>query len=80
MDADLASNALNWQWVAGTSPDAAPWFRIFNPQSQAQKFDPEGTYRRRHLDGSAPPRPATPLVDLKESRARALDAYGKAAR
>ena len=33
VDADLASNALNWQWVAGTSPDAAPWFRIFNPES-----------------------------------------------
>ncbi|MEJ0098376.1 MAG: deoxyribodipyrimidine photo-lyase [Pseudomonadota bacterium] len=80
VDADLASNALNWQWVAGTSPDAAPWFRIFNPQSQAQKFDPEGTYRRRYLDGGAPARPAKPLVDLKESRVRALDAYGKAVR
>ncbi len=80
VDADLASNALNWQWVAGTSPDAAPWFRIFNPRSQAEKFDPEGRYRRRFLDGSAPARPATPMVDLKESRQRALDAYGEAAR
>jgi deoxyribodipyrimidine photo-lyase len=80
VDADLASNALNWQWVAGTSPDAAPWFRIFNPRSQAEKFDPDGAYRRRFLDGSAPARPATPIVDLKASRARALDAYGDAAR
>ncbi len=80
VDADLASNALNWQWVAGTSPDAAPWFRIFNPRSQAQKFDPDGAYRRRFLDGSAPARPATPLVDLKASRMRALAAWGIAAR
>ncbi len=37
VDADLASNALNWQWVAGTSPDAAPWFRVFNPGTHAEK-------------------------------------------
>ena len=80
VDADLASNALNWQWVAGTSPDAAPWFRVFNPRSQAEKFDPDGAYRRRFLDGHALERPATPMVDLKESRQRALDAYGGAAR
>jgi len=73
VDADLASNAYNWQWVAGTSADAAPWFRIFNPQSQAGKFDPDGAYRRRFLAGAA--RPAAPLVDLKDSRQRALDAY-----
>jgi deoxyribodipyrimidine photo-lyase len=79
VDADLASNALNWQWVAGTSPDAAPWFRIFNPRSQAEKFDPDGAYQQRFLDGSAPSRPREPLVDLKESRQRALDAYGEAA-
>jgi deoxyribodipyrimidine photo-lyase len=47
LDADLASNALNWQWVAGSGPDAAPYFRIFNPTEQARKFDPEGTYIRR---------------------------------
>jgi deoxyribodipyrimidine photo-lyase len=80
VDADLASNALNWQWVAGTSPDASPWFRVFNPRSQAEKFDPDGSYRRRFLDGRAPARPHTPLVDLKVSRQRALDAYAEAAR
>jgi deoxyribodipyrimidine photo-lyase len=73
VDADLASNAYNWQWVAGTSPDAAPWFRIFNPGTQAQKFDPDGAYRRQFLTGVK--RPATPLVDLKASRQRTLDAY-----
>ena len=47
IDADLAQNAGNWQWVAGTGPDAAPYFRIFNPTSQALKFDPAGDYVRR---------------------------------
>jgi len=46
VDADLASNAASWQWVAGTGFDAAPYFRIFNPILQGQKFDPEGTYVR----------------------------------
>ena len=44
VDADLASNTLGWQWTAGCGADAAPFFRIFNPTSQAQKFDPRGTY------------------------------------
>lgn len=47
VDADLASNSSNWQWVAGCGADAAPYFRIFNPVLQSQKFDPEGTYIRR---------------------------------
>jgi deoxyribodipyrimidine photo-lyase len=47
IDADLAQNAGNWQWVAGTGPDAAPYFRIFNPTTQSQKFDPQGDYIRR---------------------------------
>lgn len=49
VDADLASNAASWQWVAGSGADAAPYFRIFNPISQAEKFDPEGKYLRRWL-------------------------------
>lgn len=44
-DWDPASNAMGWQWVAGSGPDAAPYFRIFNPETQAEKFDPDGTYR-----------------------------------
>ncbi|MGO4410540.1 MULTISPECIES: cryptochrome/photolyase family protein [unclassified Brevundimonas] len=46
-DADLASNVQNWQWVAGSGADAAPYFRIFNPVAQGEKFDPEGRYVRR---------------------------------
>jgi deoxyribodipyrimidine photo-lyase len=75
VDADLASNALNWQWVAGTSPDAAPWFRIFNPDTQAEKFDPEGAYRRGYVPESTAGRYIEPVTDLKASRARALDAF-----
>ncbi len=47
VDADLASNAASWQWVAGSGADAAPWFRIFNPVLQGEKFDGEGNYVRR---------------------------------
>ena len=47
VDADLASNTLGWQWTAGCGADAAPYFRIFNPVSQGEKFDPNGDYVRR---------------------------------
>ncbi len=47
VDADLASNTLGWQWVAGTGADAAPYFRVFNPVTQARKFDPDGRYIAR---------------------------------
>lgn len=47
IDWDPASNAMGWQWAAGSGPDAAPFFRIFNPDTQAEKFDPNGAYRRR---------------------------------
>ena len=48
-DWDPASNAMGWQWVAGSGPDAAPYFRVFNPETQAEKFDPDGTYRDRWI-------------------------------
>jgi len=55
-DWDPASNAMGWQWVAGSGPDAAPYFRIFNPRTQAGKFDPDGAYRRRWIaEGEAVP-------------------------
>lgn len=58
IDWDPASNALGWQWTAGSGPDAAPFFRIFNPALQAGKFDPDGAYRRRFVaeltPGAAP--------------------------
>jgi deoxyribodipyrimidine photo-lyase len=49
VDADLANNTLNWQWVAGCGADAAPYFRIFNPVLQAKRFDPDGEYVRRYV-------------------------------
>lgn len=48
-DADLANNSASWQWVAGCGADAAPYFRIFNPVTQGQKFDPDGVYIRKFL-------------------------------
>ena len=47
VDGDAGSNPANWQWVAGCGADAAPYFRVFNPQLQGEKFDPDGTYVRR---------------------------------
>ena len=47
LDADLANNAAGWQWVAGSGADASPYFRIFNPILQGEKFDPDGDYIRR---------------------------------
>jgi len=47
LDADLANNSASWQWVTGSGADAAPYFRIFNPITQGEKFDPDGTYTRR---------------------------------
>jgi deoxyribodipyrimidine photo-lyase len=49
VDADLASNTLGWQWTAGCGADAAPYFRVFNPVAQGQKFDPQGAYVRRWI-------------------------------
>jgi deoxyribodipyrimidine photo-lyase len=100
VDADLASNSFNWQWCAGCGADAAPYFRIFNPVTQSQKFDPNGEYiktwlpelrnlpvkylhepwktpddiQRQHnviINKNYP----SPVVDLKQSRQRALDSY-----
>jgi deoxyribodipyrimidine photo-lyase len=49
VDADLAANTLGWQWTAGTGADAAPYFRVFNPVLQGERFDPDGTYVRRFV-------------------------------
>ncbi|HEY4077613.1 MAG TPA: deoxyribodipyrimidine photo-lyase [Rhizomicrobium sp.] len=90
-DADLANNAANWQWVAGCGADAAPFFRIFNPVLQGEKFDPHGSYVRRyvpelenvpdkyiHKPWAAPTPPRNypaPIVDLAEGRERALATF-----
>lgn len=75
VDADLANNTLGWQWTAGCGADAAPYFRVFNPISQGEKFDPEGAYVRQwvpEIDGLPnewihQPWAAPPLL-LRESR------------
>jgi deoxyribodipyrimidine photo-lyase len=90
-DADLANNAASWQWVAGCGADAAPYFRIFNPVTQSQKFDPDGQYIRRYvpelrdtpdkyihtpwLSPTPPTNYPVAMVDLQITRKRALAAY-----
>jgi deoxyribodipyrimidine photo-lyase len=72
VDADLAANTLGWQWAAGCGADAAPYFRIFNPTSQAAKFDPDGGYVKTWVDmGRGYPEP---IVDHAEARKLALAA------
>jgi deoxyribodipyrimidine photo-lyase len=72
VDADEASNPGNWQWVAGSGADAAPYFRVFNPELQAKKFDPSGEYVRRWVPEDEL---LAPIVDLAESRREALEAF-----
>lgn len=92
IDGDLAANNGGWQWCASTGTDSAPYFRIFNPASQSQKFDANGDYIRQwvpelsHLDAKHIHEPYAknpqlelnypkPIVDLKSSRIRAIDAF-----
>ncbi|WP_102143494.1 cryptochrome/photolyase family protein [Mycobacterium hubeiense] len=76
VDGDMASNQHGWQWTAGCGTDAAPYFRVFNPTTQARKFDPDGAYVRRwipELDTDYP----EPIVDHAHERAEALRRYGR---
>ncbi len=75
VDADAASNPFNWQWVAGSGADAAPYFRIFNPELQAKKFDPDGRYVREWAPDAIGDDAPEPIVDLADTRKAALDAY-----
>jgi deoxyribodipyrimidine photo-lyase len=79
VDADLANNTLGWQWVAGCGADAAPYFRIFNPELQAARHDPDGAYRRRWLP-KRESSPVVPVVDFRDSRIAALAAYSRLGR
>lgn len=75
LDGDLASNNHGWQWAAGSGTDAAPYFRVFNPRSQQEKFDPDGEYVHRwipELDSDGYP---APMVDHKAEREEALARY-----
>lgn len=75
VDADEANNPASWQWVAGSGADAAPYFRVFNPVTQAERFDKDGRYLDQWVPERHAPDYAEPLVDLGESRAQALAAY-----
>lgn len=75
VDADYASNPFNWQWVAGCGDDAAPYFRVFNPLLQEEKFDPDGLYVNRWVPERHTPMYPEPMVDVKASRKTALAAY-----
>lgn len=89
VDGDMANNQHGWQWCAGSGTDAAPYFRVFNPTAQGQKFDPAGAYVRRwvpeladvadvhKLKGGRPPGYPEPIVDHAAERTEALARYGR---
>ena len=89
LDADVANNVMGWQWVSGCGTDAAPYFRIFNPILQEEKFDPDNSYTKKWLDnynlytedGSSDllvdNNLIKPIVDLKESRNKALERFSR---
>jgi deoxyribodipyrimidine photo-lyase len=75
VDADIASNSASWQWVAGTGADAAPYFRIFNPVTQSNKFDPKGDYIKKYI----PELKNIPCKNIhlpSELDAKSLSSYG----
>ena len=67
IDGDLASNNHGWQWAAGTGTDAAPYFRVFNPTTQQERYDPDGEYVERWV-----PQPVPPMLDHAAERNEAL--------
>jgi deoxyribodipyrimidine photo-lyase len=78
IDGDLASNNLGWQWVAGTGTDAAPFYRVFSPDRQAERFDPEGAYVDRYLPEYGTPEYPGPIVDHAVERIEALARWEEA--
>jgi len=79
LDYELASNNGGWQWAAGTGCDAAPYFRVFNPDLQTKKFDPDNKYILRWVPESVSPGGYVPrVVDHAMARERALKTYSKA--
>ncbi|MEM8892580.1 MAG: deoxyribodipyrimidine photo-lyase, partial [Bacteroidota bacterium] len=73
LDFELASNSGGWQWAAGCGTDAAPYFRIFNPESQMKKFDPKLKYVRKWVPEYGTPLYPNPIVEHKFARERCLD-------
>jgi len=78
LDYELSSNNGNWQWAAGTGVDAAPYFRVFNPITQLEKFDPDRIYAKRWLSRDYFNSPPQPIVEHKIARERALETYKEA--
>lgn len=78
LDFDLASNNGGWQWAAGTGTDAQPYFRVFNPASQTEKFDKDHAYIKRWVKEYGTPAYPKPIVDHKFARQRAIDTYKEA--
>ncbi len=78
LDYELASNNGNWQWVASTGCDAAPYFRIFNPIAQQQKFDKDFEYVKRWIPDFKPDKYISPIIEHSFARQRAIDTYKKA--
>ncbi|WP_267127704.1 cryptochrome/photolyase family protein [Demequina gelatinilytica] len=74
LDYDHAQNQLNWQWVAGTGRDAAPFFRVFNPTTQADRYDPDRHYAERWIPELDTPAYPAPMVDHAAEREVALAA------
>ncbi|MFZ0489733.1 MAG: deoxyribodipyrimidine photo-lyase [Salegentibacter sp.] len=75
LDYEMSSNVGNWQWVAGSGVDAAPYFRIFNPTTQIEKFDKEKKYIKEWVKEYGTDDYPKPMVDHKEARERALKTY-----
>jgi len=73
LDEDEANNVFGWQWCAGCGADGAPFFRIFNPDTQARRYDPDGDYIRHWAPANASP----PMVDHATARIIALQAYAQ---
>jgi deoxyribodipyrimidine photo-lyase len=78
LDYELSSNNGNWQWAAGTGCDAAPYFRVFNPMTQLQKFDRDLSYVKKWLPEIGTKEYPVPIVDHQFARNRALMAYKRA--
>ncbi|MBN2662986.1 MAG: deoxyribodipyrimidine photo-lyase [Bacteroidales bacterium] len=77
LDFELSANNGNWQWVAGTGCDAAPYFRVFNPYSQQEKFDKNFEYVKRWVPEFSELSYIQPIIDHKFARQRAIDTYKK---
>ena len=75
LDFELASNNGGWQWAAGCGTDAAPYFRVFNPESQMQKFDPQLKYVRKWVPEYGTPAYPRPIVEHSAARLRAIETY-----